>query len=151
MRIPSNKKYILFGGTFVLANKLQVVGDNNVKGLSTKQWFLMRVLSEISPAPTITELAIEADTTRQNATKMLDILSKEGYVKLVSDKNDKRSKVVELTVKGKEILGTMQSESFDFLNEVFKNISDEELEVASSVLVKMVGNLVRIQEMENTK
>ena len=59
MKIPENSQYVLFGGTFVLANKMQYVADKKVKGLSTKQWFLLRTLQDMpdQPAPTITALA----------------------------------------------------------------------------------------------
>ena len=51
MKIPENKQYVLFGGAFVLANKLQLVADKKTHGLSTKQWFLLRNLSDLPADP----------------------------------------------------------------------------------------------------
>ncbi|MEG0217871.1 MAG: helix-turn-helix domain-containing protein, partial [Raoultibacter sp.] len=84
MNIPENKQYVLFGGVFVLANKLQVVADKRVQWLSTKQWFLLRNLNDLpaDPPPTITTLAKETDTSRQNISKMLEVLQRQGYVEL---------------------------------------------------------------------
>ena len=66
MKIPNNSQYILFGGVFILANKLRNVAEQKVEGLSVKQWFLLRTLQDMSaePAPTITSLAKETDATR---------------------------------------------------------------------------------------
>lgn len=33
MKTPKNKHYVLFGGTFVLANKMQTVADKTMAGL----------------------------------------------------------------------------------------------------------------------
>ncbi len=84
MKIPDRTDHLLFGGTFVLANKLQFVADKSVAGLSTKQWLLLRTIKDMpgDPPPTITRIAAEMDTTRQNVAKMLEILRREGLVQL---------------------------------------------------------------------
>ena len=104
MKIPENNQYILFGGVFILANKLQLVADKKAHGLSTKQWFLMRNLQDLSmeAPPTITMLAKETDTSRQNVSKMLLTLQKQGFVTLRGSETDRRSQTVEMTIKGKE-------------------------------------------------
>ena len=73
LKVPENKQYVLFGGSFVLANKLQWVADKRVGGLTSKQWFLLKTLKDMPSEPkvTITALAKETDTSRQNVAKML--------------------------------------------------------------------------------
>jgi DNA-binding MarR family transcriptional regulator len=84
MKEPKNLKYLLFGGTFILANKLQFVGDKMVNVLTTKQWFLLLNILELSKEelPTVTSLASVMDTSRQNIAKMLEGLEKEGLVQV---------------------------------------------------------------------
>ena len=48
MKAPENPRHLLFGGTFILVNKLQFAGDKSVTGLTTKQWFLLMNLRELS-------------------------------------------------------------------------------------------------------
>lgn len=148
MKIPENKQYVLFGGTFLLANKLQLVTDKKVKGLSTKQWFLLRNLHDMptDPLPTITELANETDTSRQNITKMLLTLQKQDYVVLRDNPKDRRSQTVELTLDGKKALGQMANESVPFFNELFSGISEADCEVAADVMIKLINNLYKMQE-----
>lgn len=148
MRVPENHQYVLFGGSFVLANKMQLVADKIVKGLSTKQWFLLRSLSDMpsEPAPTITSLARETDTTRQNITKMLEVLERQGYVMLRANPDDHRSRTIEITEEGHKALATMVARSSSFFNDLFAGIGEEECAVAAQVLLKMVDNLTKMQE-----
>ena len=148
MKIPENNQYVLFGGAFVLANKMQYVADRKVEGLSTKQWFLLRTLQDMpgEPAPTITSLAKEADTTRQNTAKMLEILCRQGDVAMRNNPCDHRSSLVELTGQGRQKLGAMAAESAAFFRELFKDIDDEDCKTAAKVLIQMVSALNKMQE-----
>jgi MarR family transcriptional regulator for hemolysin len=148
MKIPENNQYVLFGGAFILANKLQSVADKKSIGLSTKQWFLMRNLQDLSTEspPTITMLAKETDTSRQNVSKMLSTLQKQGYVILRDSEADRRSQTVEMTIKGKEMLEQMAGRSTSFFAELFNGISGEEIEAAAKVVIKLIENLKKMQE-----
>lgn len=148
MKIPDNRQYVLFGGTFVLANKLQVVADKRVKGLSTKQWFLLRNLSDLPtcPPPTITTLARETDTTRQNVSKMLEVLARQNYVQLENSTEDHRSQTVSLTDTGAQTLRQVAKEAAPFFTELFSGISEAECAAAAEVIIKLIENLNRMQE-----
>lgn len=148
MKIPENNQYILFGGSFVLANKMQLVADKRVTGLSTKQWFLLRNLSDmpLSPAPTITSLAKETDTSRQNVTKMLEVLARQGCIVLQDNPADHRSRTVAITEYGQQILGSMAYQSQPFFTDLFEGIDADECAVAAKVAIKMIENLSRMQE-----
>ncbi len=148
MEPSKNSKYLLFGGTFVLANKLQFVGDKIVDGLSTKQWFLLRNMLEMpsEPVPTITQIANAMDSTRQNITKMLEVMEREGLVTLEKSKTDQRSRSVRITEKGLTYANQMRQNAQDFLDRLYEGISSEEPDIAGSVLVKMVQNLQMMEE-----
>lgn len=149
MKIPENKQYVLFGGAFLLANKLQMVADKTVPGLSTKQWFLLRNLRDLSnnPPPTITMLAKETDTSRQNVRKMLEVLQRQGYVALRDSAKDHRSQVVEMTEAGAQILRQVAQEAAPFFTELFSGISEEECAAAANVVLKLIENLYKMQEV----
>lgn len=148
MKIPENKQYVLFGGAFVLANKLQVVADKKTHGLSTKQWFLLRNLSDLpaDPPPTITMLAKETDTSRQNVSKMLEVLQRQGYVVLQNNAEDHRSQSVVLTESGAQVLRQVAQEAVPFFTELFSGISEEECAVSADVVIKLIDNLCKMQE-----
>ena len=147
MKIPQNNRYILFGGSFVLANKLQVVADKTVEGLSSKQWFLLKTLQDMpdEPVPTITSLAKESDTSRQNTTKKLEALRKRKCVLIEDNQNDQRSRALKITEHGRNLLVSMRENSYDFFEKVFEGISDEECEAAAKVTIKLIDNLSKMQ------
>lgn len=147
MKIPQNKKHVLFGGSFVLANKMQWVADRSVQGLSSKQWFLLRSLHDMpkNPPPTITALTKETDTTRQNTAKMLEVLQREGCVVLGENPLDHRSRTVEMTAHGLQVLGEMAHRSEAFFEGLFAGISQEECALAAQVTLKMIENLDKMQ------
>lgn len=148
MKIPENNQYVLFGGNFILANKLQLVADKKVDGISSKQWFLLRTLHDMpeEPLPTITLLAKETDTSRQNVTKMLEVLHRQRCVTLGNNPNDSRSHIIEITQHGKQMLERMATQSQDFFKDLFSDISEDECAIAAQVLIKMTANLTRMQE-----
>lgn len=147
MRIPDNRQYVLFGGTFVLANKLQQVADKEIGGLTTKQWFLLRNLLDMpadSP-PTITQLAKETDTTRQNISKMLEALQKQGLVHLAESPRDRRGQQVEITPLGREKMAEKAAASRPFFARLFAGIPEEEAAQAAKVMLQMIDNLETMQ------
>lgn len=148
MRRPENPQYVLFGGSFVLANKMQWVADRRVEGLSSKQWFLLRSLSDMpdDPTPTITALAKETDTSRQNVAKRLEGLKRRGCVALGENPSDHRSRTVAMTAHGREMLGAMAGQSRGFFAELFRGIDDAQCAMAARVVVKMIENLSAMQE-----
>lgn len=148
MKPPKNTEYLLFGGTFVLANKLQFVGDKLVDGLSTKQWFLLRNMMDMpsEPAPTITQIANAMDSTRQNITKMLEVMEREGLVTLKKSETDQRSRSVRITETGLTYVKQTAQNAQGFLDLLYEGMSSEELETAGEVLVKMVQNLQKMTE-----
>lgn len=148
MKPPKNTKYLLFGGTFVLANKLQFVGDKLVDGLSTKQWFLLRNMMDMpsNPPPTITQVANAMDSTRQNITKMLEVMEREGLITLAENGADRRSRIVRITEEGFAYAEQTAQNAQGFLDRLYEGISSEERDTAGEVMKKMVQNLQKLQE-----
>lgn len=148
MRPPDNPQHLLFGGTFVLANKLQFVGDKLVEGLSTKQWFLLRNLMDmpIEPPPTITQVSQTMDSTRQNIAKMLEPMEREGFVTIENSPTDHRSRSIRITAKGLEYARQTAENGRHFLERLFEGIGSEECDAAGKVFVKMIQNLEKMQE-----
>ena len=148
MKTPENKQYVMFGGAFVLANKLQLMADKRAHKLTTKQWFLLRNLSDLpdDPPPTITMLAKETDTSRQNVSKMLEVLQRLGYVVLQDNAEDHRSQSVVLTKSGAQVLHQVAQDAIPFFDELFSGISEEECEISAGVVIKLINNLYKMQE-----
>ena len=119
-----------------------------MKGLSTKQWFLMRNIIDLpqNPPPTITQVARVMDSTRQNIAKMLSTLEREGLVTIESSNLDQRSRSVRITESGLLSIQQTTENGQIFLNRLYDGIDEKELDTAGRVLDQMVKNLLKIEE-----
>jgi len=108
-------------------------------GLYLAQWSVIRYISEHGPCTqrTIcTNLNIEPPTLTKTLCRMESlelIVRKEG--------SDKREKVIHLTEKALCQKEEWQQRIMKFENEVIKNISEEELDIAQQVFLKMMNNM----------
>ncbi|WP_040951913.1 MarR family winged helix-turn-helix transcriptional regulator, partial [Gorillibacterium massiliense] len=77
----------IFGGLFVLANKLQAIGDRELGEITTKQWFLMMMIEQWGEEPpTLSELAKEMGSSRQNLKQLALKLQEKGFLSIEKDK-----------------------------------------------------------------
>jgi DNA-binding MarR family transcriptional regulator len=132
----------------VLANKLQIVGDGMVAGLSVKQWFLIKTIMDLpsDPPPTITQIVKDTDSTRQNVTKMLEIMERDGLVSIEGNETDRRSRRVRVTEAGHRQAKQVEKNAQGFLKSLFKDITPEDLEASGRVILRTIGNLAVMQE-----
>ncbi len=119
-----------------------------MNGLSIKQWFLLRNISDMQreKAPTTTQIAVEMDTSRQNAAKMLEVMEREAYVLLSESETDRRSKYVSITQKGYEALGETSENGRILIECLYEGIKPREIKKAGKVLLKMIENLQKMQD-----
>ena len=92
---------------------------------------------------TMKELAAEIDRDKSTLTALSKKLIKNGYVEIVSNEEDKRSKLISLTEKGKDIQRQFDEVSMILNIKLWSNISDKEAETFDSVLDKLIRNLKR--------
>lgn len=93
-----NMQAYIYGGIFALSNNLQLLGDKFDSNISTKQWFLIAVITSFkNDAPTISMTAERIGSSRQNVKKMAAILEKKGFLIIIKDKEDGRILRLKLT------------------------------------------------------
>lgn len=135
-----------FGGIFVLANKLQTLGDALDDQVTVKQWNLIDLLAE-SPTPlSVSELASWIGSSRQNTRKMAGILAEEGFLNLEESAHDKRTLNVSLTTKGKLYHTKRARMNAAFLDLLFKEFSDQELEALCLSIKKLADSTDALEE-----
>src|SRR5690554_262703 len=77
------KKAHIFGGLFLLANRLQALGDGLDDKITLKQWlFIASIIGSEQVSLAITELANYIGTSRQNAKKWPPFLRKRALLPL---------------------------------------------------------------------
>lgn len=138
------EKAYVFGSIFILANKLQILGDQVDKNLTVKQWlFLAGITKCENEAPTLSELGARIGSSRQNVKKMAVILEKQGLIVMNRDARDARMLRVSLTDFCKEYLGRREQAELAFMEEVFEGLSPQELASLSGAIRKLEKNINR--------
>lgn len=141
------KLHYLHGAVFLMANRLNAAGDRISGENTTKQWFLLLFLNSMDEAaPSITSVAREMGTTRQNVTQLLGPLEKRGYVRTMPSKTDHRSRAVQMTEKARGYLSEMSARGRFFIESLMDGVDAGELDSAIRVFEKMFDNLDKINE-----
>lgn len=141
-------KDFIFGATFFIAQKLQVMGDKVLSekvGITIKQWMLLITLINEFPEhlPTISEAAEKYGTSRQNLKKIALSLQKKGFVLIAQDPEDNRIQRITITGKHRKYFEGNENEKWqhDFIDSLFENFSGAEVVDFSNYMKKLMSNI----------
>ncbi|WP_139902690.1 MarR family winged helix-turn-helix transcriptional regulator [Clostridium thermarum] len=140
------QKYI-FGSLFLLANKLQALGDKYMgkDGMTTKQWFLTAIISQFGDnPPTLSEVAELMGSSRQNIKQLALKLEEKEFLKIHQDERDARALRLKLTKKSQEFWEKREDKDAQFIMYLFEGLSHHEIEVMCTGIKKL---LEKIEEM----
>jgi DNA-binding MarR family transcriptional regulator len=137
----------IYGGIFALANRLQMLGDKFDSNISTKQWFLIAIISKFTDeSPTISMTAERMGTSRQNVKKMANILEKKGFLEVIKDKEDGRIQRLKLTEYCLGYFEERHKREEHYIGRLFKDFDEDML----LHLIKGIKQLEKnITEIEN--
>ncbi|EFV86227.1 MarR family transcriptional regulator [Achromobacter sp. SIMBA_011] len=112
----------LFFRLFQLGNSLQREAINEL-GISTVQWAVLGALTRPKAAEGMTfgELADYLVVSRQSLDGVLKRLEREGHVRRVPDKNDRRARVVILLPAGQRFWDEIQPNIYKFYRQAMKS------------------------------
>ena len=145
MDIP--KQAFIYGAIHMLSNRLQTVGDRIDPTISSKQWFLLAVVSKFKEAPpNVSDVAEVLGTSRQNVKKMANILETQGFLKLEKDKNDLRSVQLFLTEKCGNYFKSREQQETEYIERIFSGIDNETLDSLCIGLEKLAENIDKLLE-----
>ncbi len=147
MKAPSDKHFI-HGGMYLLCNKMRLVGDMFIRGITSKQWLLLRVILDLPEGEpsSFTRIAQEMHSTRQNVTKMLQPLEKQGYVLLRPSTRDGRTQEVTLTDKAKAKLRDTTRRGTEFVETLLEGVPPEDIAATRRTMQAMMDNLHHMQK-----
>lgn len=151
MDISDKQKYI-FGSLFLLANKLQVIGDQYLgeDGMTTKQWFLTAVISQFrGDPPTLSEVAELMGSSRQNVKQLALKLEEKDFLKIQKDQQDGRVIRLKLTEKSAEFWEKRRNKDDRFLEDLFREFSEEEMDILSGGFRKLHEKIEKLEKELN--
>lgn len=124
-----------------LANKIQAIGNTYGDEISWKQGMLLMCLENHEENPTIGELAEMLGTSHQNTKILLNKLEEKEYITLKRDEVDRRKILVAKTSKVTSFVKKSQESYNNYLDELFKNLSDERIKEGLKLISIMNQNL----------
>ncbi|MCL2881746.1 MAG: MarR family transcriptional regulator [Coriobacteriia bacterium] len=141
MREPESDRRYVFGATPMLANHLQMVG-NSVTGVITfKQWLILLIVREMPVGSSVTEIARQHGSTRQNTMKLLRELSQQGYLEIRQAETDKRSYAIFMTDEGQATMERISKAGNAFVSALFDGISSADITATRRTITRLLHNL----------
>jgi len=135
-------EFMIYSTLFTLNNRIQTFADKEFNNITAKQHFLLTILSLFGDVkPSLKETADVMGCSYQNVKKMADNLEKNGYLRVVRDKLDKRKYNLITTNKYSKFQEEMEKEIKSFFQDLFKGLSQDELKSALGTLSAMEQNL----------
>lgn len=142
------QKYI-FGALFILANKLQVKGDQMLEddGMTLRQWFLtVMILQFKDRPPTLTEVANLMGTSHQNVKQIAKKLEEKNFLTFIKDEKDGRILRLQLTELSRNYWNKREQDGDHFIEKLFEHVTDEEIKTIVAVFNKLFQSLENWQE-----
>ena len=137
-----SEKEMIYGLLFAVSNKLQACADKMLPEITSRQHFLLIVLSLFKDKhPSLKEVAEAVGSSYQNVKKMADSLEKKGFVELKRDDYDKRKYNIMMTEKISKLSEVINEETEIFMRDLYHGLTSEDLRQAVAVLMQMEMNL----------
>ncbi|KUO76955.1 MAG: transcriptional regulator [Clostridia bacterium BRH_c25] len=147
-----DKQKYIFGSIFLLANRLQVVGDQYLgrDDITTKQWFLNVMISQFGDnPPTLSEVAELMGNSRQNVKQLALKLVEKGFLTIEKDGHDARALRLVLTDKSRRFWGKRQKQDDEYLEDLFRSFSLEEIDVMCKGFGKLFEKIKKLEKLSN--
>lgn len=142
MKECKRKEQYIFGSILLLANKIQILGDRLIEDISLKQWFLLIIIKLIGKEnPSVSDIAENMGSTRQNVKQMLNTLEKKGYVMTQKSKEDGRALSITLTEKCHKYFERNEYTGDVILDKLFQDIETSEYDSIIKVFNILFRNI----------
>ncbi|MGC4020389.1 MAG: MarR family transcriptional regulator [Muricomes sp.] len=139
-----DKKLIVFGYLFRVANRLQSKMDSQMQDLTAKQWFVILALGLFEEPPTLKQLAAACDTSHQNTKQLVMKLAEKGFVTVHHDKKDGRAMRITANDKCEQWNKDNEQMGTQFIESMFLGMNMDEVACLSGSLMKIFDNLGNI-------
>jgi len=103
-------------------------------GVTLPQFDVMAALEHINEPLTMTELSNRLMVSNGNVTGVVDRLVREGYVRRVPSRRDRRVQLIQLTARGIDIFGRIASRHEQWVSESFAEFPLEDVRRLTALL-----------------
>jgi DNA-binding MarR family transcriptional regulator len=130
---------------FRLNGLLVAVGDSMTRDLelTSARWRVLGVIALSSSGLTVPGIARVLGQSRQAVQRISDVMVKNGLLKYSENPNHKKSVLVTLTEKGKQVYGELRAVQDPWALETTLDMSDTDLETALRVVHRLIQKFDR--------
>lgn len=124
---------------FKLSGILNSEGDKLTEefGLSSARWKVIGAVAMSEELLTVPQIGRSMGQSRQATQRLVDVMVKDGMLKLVDNPNHKRAKYVDLTAEGASIYQQLDQKQLPWAASGAEKLTEEELSTTLSALRKM--------------
>jgi DNA-binding MarR family transcriptional regulator len=143
------KQRLILAELFLLPKKFQTIGDEIFTGeMTLRQWLLtVAVVQCTDTSPALGSVAEIMGTSHQNVKQLALRLERGGFLSLVKDEKDKRITHVTLTEKSFTYWKKQQEKIRQYLNELFNDLSEEEVEALYYSINKLYDSVLKMKRV----
>ncbi|WP_299364393.1 MarR family transcriptional regulator [uncultured Paracoccus sp.] len=142
----------LFFRLYQTANLLNKTGTRALEqhGVTTQQWAILGALADrrSSGGISVGDLTQLLMVSRQNLTGVLARLEARGLIQRMVDEQDKRSRVIGLTDKGRQTWADMQPQIADFYSASLSGFSSADISAAMHYLEDLRRNFIEVERAQ---
>lgn len=135
--IPSRISHLRYLSNTLIDKELK---ERGIDDLHTSYGSIIYTLQQ-NGSLTMKELAKKIDRDKSTLTVLIKKLNQNDYIRIAINKEDKRSKIVSLTKKGKSIELSFKDVSLKLNETLWKDISEAEGEAFVNTLNRMIKNI----------
>ena len=134
-------RYLMYGSLSVLDNRIAALRSEEFKDLTMKQHFLLVSIGTFDDNPTLSDVSQLIGCSYQNVRKMAEQLQAKGYLTICKDEEDKRKLRLVPAEKLMNLTQDKQEVTQQFMDRMYRDISEDDLMTALSVILKMTENI----------
>ena len=142
-------RQFIFGALLFTANRMDTLLERELKefDITSKQWMLSIIIDNLFDSPpTLKDVAKEMGSSHQNVKQVALKLEQKGLLKMQKDKKDARVTRLNMTDESYQFWAKTQPKGTAFVEEVFENITKDELTEARNVMNKIMENLIKMEK-----
>ncbi|MCG9633267.1 MarR family winged helix-turn-helix transcriptional regulator [Vibrio sp. Isolate30] len=124
---------------FKVNGMLNAEGDEMSKefGMSSARWKVLGAIVKLEQAATVAQIGRTMGQSRQATQRLVDVMVKDGLLKMLDNPHHKRAKLVDLTDEGKRVYNFLYIKQLSWAAKGADGLDLKDLETTLATLQKM--------------
>lgn len=123
------------------ASRMQKVGITFPQFMVIKDIYTQEEKGSKNQNLTLAAIAERVNSNRPNMTGVIERLEKQGLINRSINPKDRRSQIITLTDKAKDVMERLQRMSKETTNKALESFSEDEAKIIKECLIRIINNL----------